>query len=512
MPSSETFDVILKLLMDDAALKRVRDGASKVADEFEEIENASKKASKSTVQDRELEIAVTKKVVGEMKKEAAAINRLASLRAKELGELKERAAWIESGAKPMLAAGVAGFTAITMLAKSYIDTTEETNAVTEAWAASSQKVQDAQMRIGKISAEAILPLYEKLADIAQKGAEFVEKNPGVIEAGLKASMVLAGLGGIGLLAAKGMRLYADVKMIAVGDMQLVAAKLMSDAANKQLAAAGKVNPFAAASPKTGLPIAPTAAAGGVAGSTAIATAAQAALVVAAPIIAGFLTKELINSFQRAGGQEETSWSDIGTTFTQVMQLPIKLSLLELSKIAPETASKINNVQNSLFSFGQTQNAVSKTTAYQTAANKQLEASSKSTSAALQGTSQALPSVGSSIVSFIQRIISSIGGSSNNAPIHDYTGYAYSKTYRMANDGKKQFVMSGNMTRLAEQMLGGQLNQQMVMSAMAGGGNSRVVWQDQRRFSGEYTKSMRNAQRADTLSIFGEVAKNLGGKK
>jgi hypothetical protein len=77
---------------------------------------------------------------------------------------------------------------------------------------------------------------------------------------------------------------------------------------------------------------------------------------------------------------------------------------------------------------------------------------------------------------------------------------------MAQDGKRQFVMSGNMTRVAEQMLGGQLNQQAVLSAMSGGSRSSVVWNDQRRFSGEYTKSMRNSQRSDTINLLSEVFK------
>jgi hypothetical protein len=67
-------------------------------------------------------------------------------------------------------------------------------------------------------------------------------------------------------------------------------------------------------------------------------------------------------------------------------------------------------------------------------------------------------------------------------------------------------MSGDMTRAAERVLGGQLNQQMLMSALGGG--RRVVWQDQRRFSGEYTNSMRRAQRADTLAVLNEVANDL----
>ena len=57
--------------------------------------------------------------------------------------------------------------------------------------------------------------------------------------------------------------------------------------------------------------------------------------------------------------------------------------------------------------------------------------------------------------------------------HDYSGYAYRGLYRMAQDGKPEWVMSGNDTRAAERAVGGQLTQQNVaqmislMAAMRG---------------------------------------------
>ncbi len=62
-----------------------------------------------------------------------------------------------------------------------------------------------------------------------------------------------------------------------------------------------------------------------------------------------------------------------------------------------------------------------------------------------------------------------GLSAGMTPSHDYTGYAYTRTYAMAQDGKRQFVLSGDATRAAERMLGGRLSQPAVMSALSGGG-------------------------------------------
>lgn len=54
--------------------------------------------------------------------------------------------------------------------------------------------------------------------------------------------------------------------------------------------------------------------------------------------------------------------------------------------------------------------------------------------------------------------SSLGTASGGVAVHDYTGYAYSQMYKMADNGQRQFVLSGPDTRAAERAIGGQLNQ------------------------------------------------------
>lgn len=69
----------------------------------------------------------------------------------------------------------------------------------------------------------------------------------------------------------------------------------------------------------------------------------------------------------------------------------------------------------------------------------------------------------------------------------------------------EFVTNPFTTRALERLIGGRLNQQNLVAAVAGGGGS-VVWNDQRRFSGEYTKSMRRENHKDTIGILKEVFK------
>ncbi len=458
-----------------------------------------------------------------MQREAAALNRMAALRAKELADLKERAAWIERGARPLFTAGVAGFTAIALIAKKYIDSTEESNELTERWAKSSERVSEAQMRIGKVAAEAVLPLFEKLADISEKAAAFVEKHPGVIEGGLKASIVAAGLGGIGLLVSKGITLYADIKMIAVGDMQLLAAKIMSDAANKQLAAAtGGRATGAAGTAATVSRAAPAgaAAAGGIsAGATAVALVLGVIAAKLATMFADELLKATGVSAKIAQAQQKIAEEAVRpypamipqvhnasaavVSFTAFLQ-KMGINIQENSAVVSKNTDEQTKATQSTVAAAQANNRISQALFF-------TQRSAEIASQSLARVPSALSSVASSVVNFIQRIISGITGSSGSkgksVGSHDFTGYAYSRVYAMAQDGKRQFVMSGDMTRVAEQMLGGQLNQQAVLSALAGGSSrTQVVWNDSRKFSGEYTASMRRANRRDTIDILSEVLK------
>ncbi len=91
--------------------------------------------------------------------------------------------------------------------------------------------------------------------------------------------------------------------------------------------------------------------------------------------------------------------------------------------------------------------------------------------------------------------------SSGAPFHDYTGYAYSGLYRMAGDGKKQFVLGGDATSTAEKLIGGSLNQDNLLRALSTGSSKRVEYNDYRRMDGPTSKDERAIlQRAAELAI------------
>ena len=93
------------------------------------------------------------------------------------------------------------------------------------------------------------------------------------------------------------------------------------------------------------------------------------------------------------------------------------------------------------------------------------------------------------------------------PIHDYSGYAYTGTYAMAQDGQPEFVLSGAATKAAEQMVGGQLNQQALLSGLAGQGGTGMQYVDHSSYSNVTVADMRRIRqmsRQESIAVMSEL--------
>lgn len=76
------------------------------------------------------------------------------------------------------------------------------------------------------------------------------------------------------------------------------------------------------------------------------------------------------------------------------------------------------------------------------------------------------------------------------------GYVGAGTYKVGEQGK-EFVLSNQTTKAAEQAISGQLNQQNLMAALQGK-KTTIVWNDQRTFDGRITAAERRAITQDTI--------------
>jgi hypothetical protein len=218
----------------------------------------------------------------------------------------------------------------------------DATADTAKFNAQLERMSAARGRVDAVITSAVLPLLEKAADVSERAANLVAKNPEIANFALGVGAVLVTLGALSKIASSGFKMYADVTLSAAQALGLQAAKLQLQASVNQLAAAGSKG-------VTGSLV------GSAAPATAMAGAGKFLASTILPLTAGaIIGKELVNAIQRAINAEETTWEEIGQTVVQGIQLPTKFLLLglrELGVVSPETAKKINDLQNSIFGVG-----------------------------------------------------------------------------------------------------------------------------------------------------------------
>lgn len=96
----------------------------------------------------------------------------------------------------------------------------------------------AWLRIGKTAVETALPMLEQLADGLDRISRHIERHPEAVGAALKTGAILTGVGAFVAAAGKGVRLYADIKMVAAAATMFAASKNMLVAAGMQQTATG----------------------------------------------------------------------------------------------------------------------------------------------------------------------------------------------------------------------------------------------------------------------------------
>lgn len=95
------------------------------------------------------------------------------------------------------------------------------------------------------------------------------------------------------------------------------------------------------------------------------------------------------------------------------------------------------------------------------------------------------------------------------PTHDFTGYAYTGMYRMAANGQPEYVLSGAATKAAENIIGGRLTQDSLLSALLSGAGRQsrsLTINDHSRFDGRISASQVRAIKQETI---GAIARELG---
>jgi hypothetical protein len=124
---------------------------------------------------------------------------------------------LEGTATGFAAAGAAVLAPLILSAQKYVDVVGNAEAESREWAATTQRLEKAQVDLGRKATNALNPYRNALADILTKISQV---DPAIIRAGVEIGGVVALIGGAGLLAAQVGKLYASSIELVAGIQKL----------------------------------------------------------------------------------------------------------------------------------------------------------------------------------------------------------------------------------------------------------------------------------------------------
>lgn len=543
---SDSLDLLLNVLLGDNSVSKFERGMGDIEKALEGVDQESLDLADTfanvldkRLKELDVQFAKSKKQIDGMKQAA-----------EKLGAISQTA----------LVAGTAIVGSFYLSAKREADRIikagGEVDEVTKRWIAANERIESSQQKIGRAAEVAIIPLMEKAAVLAEKAANFVESNPDLVSAALNIGLWTAGIGAIGVAVSKGIKLVADIKyLLAMGQFTIDSA-IIKNASVKMFEAAllmqkggsispGKLSPLSTASTTVAAGGTTAAVTGTTAGTTTAAATtgatAAAATTVIALIIGSIIGKAFGNELTEIIYKEKNvqqSFGDIAQTGYRLASIPSSLLIKLLGDVGVISQSTANQLTGTISSISNWLGSIlgatgandkmaaslfGSTAASNNATKQNLNNanSARSLSAMLAASSAyttrfkdslsylagGLSNAASMVIQFFQKILSSL--KLGSAPSHDYSGYAYKGLYAMAQDGQREYVLSGAATKAAEQMVGGQLNQQALLSGLAGQRGNGMQYVDNASFSNVTVADMRRIRqqsRQEAISVMHEVYK------
>jgi hypothetical protein len=306
-------------------------------------------------------------------------------------------------------------------------------------AAVSARWEETQIRIGRVTADVVLPTLEKALTLVEKIADFAERNPGAVKAALGIGGSLAVLGGIVATVAQVISTVASIQGLAAS---FGAAGIGAGGASA--GAAGLAGAGAAGAAGLGASLTAVLTSPAVVGAFALAIGG---------VIGKFIGEALVG--------REVTWGEILTTLQQ-MAVIIAQGWDDIfgffggdTDFAGAVARAVGIPLRAKDDRDQARAAVTLQT---------LVANTASTNATINNTGQAqvnaIGGLGSSLADFFAGLFDGKAAG----------GYAPYGPYVLGDNqsggrGMDEFILSGRTTRAAENIIGGKLTQDKVMSAV-----------------------------------------------
>lgn len=201
---ADRLDVLLGILLDKAAQKDAERGITSIEQAIGKLDDAqldkiAEQLDKVSKETQKLE------------------DRFAQAR-QQAERLNTTAEKLTRNSTMLFAAGTAIVAGAALSAQNYVKFVEQAgiqgDETADRWIAASKRVKNAQLNLGQDAAQALLPVYEQIATLAEKVAGFANAHPELVQAAINTGIVVAATGAIGLAVSKGIRLVADFKYLA----------------------------------------------------------------------------------------------------------------------------------------------------------------------------------------------------------------------------------------------------------------------------------------------------------
>ena len=135
---------------------------------------------------------------------------------RRLMAMRESAEKLQQVGSTLAMASAAIVAPLLLAVRSYNQYVGQGEATSRRWTESSERLKNAQIRIGRETTEAMLPLLDKGADLADKFAGLIERNPDLLKGLITVGFGLAGAGTVVTMIAQVQRLIATVQLLSMG--------------------------------------------------------------------------------------------------------------------------------------------------------------------------------------------------------------------------------------------------------------------------------------------------------
>lgn len=132
---------------------------------------------------------------------------------KRLQKMRENAEKLQQVGMQLGIAGAAILAPFLLASRAYVQEYGKFEATSKRWLNANEKLQDAQIRIGREVTKVLAPLLEKGAELAENFAAFMKKNPDVLKAILTVGAGLAGAGTVVTLIAQAQKMISLVSTL-----------------------------------------------------------------------------------------------------------------------------------------------------------------------------------------------------------------------------------------------------------------------------------------------------------